>query len=147
MLNEDRWPADVVEPTATTPAQLAGVDPDTSAPELPAATTTRAPRPTASVIAVCIVASQAPDPPSERLRILAGVALTGTPGTLPPAAQRMAAAMSLVQPPHLPSTRTGWTFVSHAMPAMPTPLLPRAAMVPATCVPCQLELPTWQPAK
>ncbi len=41
---------------------------------------------------------------------LAGVALAGTPATEPPEAQVMASTMSEVEPPHLPSTRTGWIF-------------------------------------
>src|SRR5688500_13110145 len=74
------------------------------------------------------------------LTTLAGVALAGTPDTVPPEAHTMASAMSEVLPPHWASARIGWIFASAAMPAMPLPLLVDAPMVPATCVPCQLEL-------
>ena len=42
-------------------------------------------------------------------------------------------------PPHLPSTRRGRIFAPWAMPATPVALLVSAAIVPATCVPCQLD--------
>jgi hypothetical protein len=48
--------------------------------------------------------------------------------------------MSELVPPHLPSTRTGTTFALNATPATPMPLLATAATVPATWLPCQLEL-------
>jgi hypothetical protein len=51
----------------------------------------------------------------------------------------IASAMSEVSPPHLPSTRTGSILALRAMPATPTPLSDRAAIVPDTWVPCQLE--------
>src|SRR5215213_7022480 len=73
------------------------------------------------------------------LTTLAGVGLAGTPETVPPDAHTIASAMSEVLPPHCASTRMGWIFASYAMPATPLPLLVAAAMVPATCVPCQLE--------
>jgi len=46
----------VTEPTATTFAQLAGEEPDTLALSLPAAMTSVVPRPTAPLIADCVVA-------------------------------------------------------------------------------------------
>ena len=70
---------------------------------------------------------------------LAGVALAGTPDTVPPEDQMIASAMSAIEPPHLPSTRTGWTLALNATPATPLLLFAIAATVPATCVPCQLE--------
>ena len=76
----------------------------------------------------------------------AGVAFAGTPGTLPPEAQVIASAMSAEEPPHLPSTRTGWIFALYAMPATPLVLFVAAATVPATCVPCQDELLALEPA-
>src|SRR5690606_7677723 len=77
---------------------------------------------------------------------LAGVALAGTPDTLPPDAQTIASAMSASVPPHLPRTRTCCTFAPNATPATPLLLLVTAAMVPATWVPCQLEFDAGQPA-
>ena len=76
----------------------------------------------------------------------AGFALAGTPLTVPPDAQTIASAMSEVYPPHLPSTRTGTTFALNAVPATPVLLLVTAATVPATWVPCQLELDAGMPA-
>ena len=76
----------------------------------------------------------------------AGLALAGTPLTVPPDAQVIASAMSEMLPPHLASTRTGWILALNAVPATPMPLLVNAATVPATCVPCQLEFePTSWP--
>ena len=69
----------------------------------------------------------------------AGLALVGTPETLPPDAQMMASAMSDSEPPHAPSTRTGTTLAPYATPATPLALLVSAATVPVTWVPCQLE--------
>ena len=129
----------VVAATATTPAQLAGLKFAALAAELPAATTTTAPRAMAPLTAACVVVSQAPPPPSDRLITRAGVALAGAPATVPPEAQVIASAMSEVYPPHLPSTRTGCTRALNAMPATPAALLVLAAIVPATWVPCQLE--------
>src|SRR4249919_1077217 len=68
----------------------------------------------------------------------AGVGFAGTPSTMPPDAHTTASEMSLNWPPQWPSTRIGNSCASPAIPAMPTPLLVTAAMVPATCVPCQL---------
>src|SRR5688500_12608041 len=107
--------------------------------ELPAATTTAVPSERAVLIALCIVAPHAPPPPRERLATLAGLGLAGTPGTAPPAAHTRPAAMSDVNPPHVPSTRTGTTRALNATPDTPVPLFVSAATVPATCVPCQLE--------
>ena len=51
---------------------------------------------------------------------MAGWALVGSVlSGLRPAAQYMPATMSESYPPHLPSTRTGSTSASRAMPAMP----------------------------
>src|SRR5262245_36463843 len=124
--------------TVTTPLQLAGEKFAALALLLPAATTTEVPRERAELIAFCVVVSQAPPPPSDMLMILAGLALAGTPDTVPPDAQMMASAMSEVNPPHLPSTRAGTTRALKATPATPFELLVSAAMVPETCVPCQL---------
>jgi hypothetical protein len=59
----------------------------------------------------------------------------------------MPAAMSESKPPHLPSTRTGMTRAPQATPAMPTPLLPAAATMLDTRVPCQELLPAPQSLK
>ena len=74
--------------------------------------------------------------------ICAGVGLSGTLGTLMPAAQRMPMMMSLSVPPHLPSTRTGRISVFQPVPAIPSALLVSAAIRLDTRVPCQ-ELFTW----
>ena len=50
----------------------------------------------ATLLAFCVVVSQAPMPPSEMLSTLAGFAFAGTPDTLPPELQMMASAMSEV---------------------------------------------------
>src|SRR5207244_12338285 len=104
------------------------------------AATTDAPRSRAPVTARWKAPPQAPDPPRLMLITWAGWVLVGTPRTRPPEAQVMASAMSEVKPPHLPSTRTGRILALRAMPATPTPLSDSAAMVPATCVPCQLDV-------
>ncbi len=70
----------------------------------------------------------------------AGLALAGTPETVPPEAQMMASAMSEREPPHLARTRTGTTLALGATPATPVALPVTAATVPATWVPCQEEL-------
>ncbi len=73
----------------------------------------------------------------------AGFALSGTPGTWIPAAQRMPAWMSESRPPHLPSTRTGMTLTPPCETlAMPTPLLVAAPMRPSVWVPCHELEPT-----
>ncbi len=128
-----------VAATVTTPEQFAGEKLAALALLLPAATTTDAPRERAELIAFCVVAPQDPPPPSEMLSTFAGLALVGTPDTVPPDTQTIASAMSEVKPPHLPSTRAGTTLALNATPATPLPLLVTAAMVPATCVPCQLD--------
>jgi hypothetical protein len=92
------------------------------------------------LIADCVKLAQAASPPSDRFRISAGLGLAGTPATEPPAAQTMPSAMSDAAPPHLPSTRTGRILALGATPVTPSALLPAAAMVPATWVPCQLLL-------
>src|SRR5438094_513392 len=98
--------------TVITPGQLAGATVFASAPQLPAATTTMASWARASEMADAYSGRQlfASPVPSETLITLAGVGLGGTPGTLPPAAQRMPSAASVVQPPHWPITRTGWMW-------------------------------------
>ncbi len=138
-------PAEVVAATAITLAQLAGNEPDTLAALLPAATTTVVPRETAPLIALCIVDEQVPPPPSDMLMTSAALGLAGTPLTVPPEAQMMASAMSDSEPPHRPSTRTGTTLALNAVPATPVVLLVSAATVPATWVPCQLELDVAHP--
>ncbi|MNX84228.1 hypothetical protein D3C86_1160200 [compost metagenome] len=50
-------------------------------------------------------------------------------------AQSMPRIRLAVVPPSTPSTRMGITRQPGATPAIPTPLLARAAMIPATCVP------------
>ena len=135
-------PEESTAATVSASSQLAGVNPAASAPLLPAATTTTAPRDRASAMAEAYSAGQVLDPPpSDRFRIFAGVGLAGTPGTVPPAAQRMPSATSESDPPHAPSTRTGWILTSGAPPNTPIELFARAAIVPETCVPCQLEWP------
>ena len=99
------------------------------------------PRPTAPSIAVCIVALHEPLPPRLRLITSAGLALAGTPLTLPPEAQTIASAISEMEPPPTPSTRTGEMRALNAVPATPLALLVSAATVPATWVPCQLDWP------
>ncbi len=124
-----------------TPLQLAGRKLAASEALLPAATTTVTPAATASLIAACCDGDEAqlPEPPRLMLITLAGVALAGTLGTARPAAQRMASLMSLVVPPHLPSTRTAWTLTSQFTPATPVALsVAPTPTVPATWVPCQL---------
>ena len=56
---------------------------------LPAATTITVPLARAVLMAFCVVVSQAPEPPSDMLITLAGLALAGKPETLPPEAQMM----------------------------------------------------------
>ena len=57
----------------------------------------------------------------------------------------MASAISDKVPPHRPSTRTGTTLASYAVPATPVALSVTAATVPVTWVPCQLEVePVFQ---
>jgi hypothetical protein len=70
---------------------------------------------------------------------LAGVAFGVAPGTVMPAAQRIASLMSVIVPPHLPSARTACSLTFQLTPATPTPLLVLPTpTVPDTCVPCQL---------
>src|SRR6185503_9951301 len=119
-----------VAATVMTPAQLAGWNPEALALEFPADTTTVVPRLLAELIARRYVCEHVPLPPRLRLMTLAGLALAGTPRTVPPDAQTIASAMSELVPPHLPSTRTGTTFALKATPATPMPLLATAAIVP-----------------
>src|SRR4249919_2884533 len=116
------------------------MNPLESALSLPAETTTTEPAATARLMAACSVASQAPTPRSDKLMTSAGFRFAGAGGTLPPYAQTMASEMSEMNPPHLPSTRSGSTLALNATPATPLALLVTAAIVPATWVPCQLEL-------
>ena len=53
---------------------------------------------------------QDPLPPRLMLMTRAGLALAGTPETLPPEDQTIASTMSEVEPPQRPSTRTGTTL-------------------------------------
>ncbi len=84
----------VVAPTATTLLQLAGLALETLVLSLPAAITRVVPRETAPLIAAWVVLPQAPLPPRLRLIASAGLALAGTPLTVPPEAQMIASAMS-----------------------------------------------------
>ena len=79
-----------------TPEQLAGEKFAALALLLPAATTTTVPRPRAPLMAACVVLSQLPPPPSDMLITRAGFGLAGRPLTVPPEAQVMPSAMSLV---------------------------------------------------
>ncbi len=90
----ERAPCRVVEATETTFEQLPGLKPLTLALELPAATTTVVPRLTAELMALWYVEEQLPLPPRLMLMTSAGLALDGTPLTLPPDAQTMPSAMS-----------------------------------------------------
>ncbi len=47
-------------------------------------------------------------------------------------------AMSEMNPPQTPSTRTGWILTLGATPATPSTLSAAAAIVPETWVPCQV---------
>ena len=71
----------------------------------------------------------------------------GTPATVPPDDQVTASAISASVPPQRPSARTARTLDLNAIPATPAALLVTAATVPATWVPCQLELLAGEPAK
>jgi hypothetical protein len=75
------------------------------------------------------------------LTTFAGVGLAREPGTVPPVAQFIPAAMSSSEPPLVPRTRTGRSFAFQSTPATPIVLLLAAPMVPAVCEPCQLEAP------
>src|SRR5262245_34251362 len=108
--------------------------------------TTTEPLLRAVVIAFWNVAPHAPPPPRDRLITRAGNRFAPMPDTLTPQAHTIASAMSDVRPPQRPSTRSGTTFAPNATPATPLPLFVTAAIVPATCVPCQLELNAGSPA-
>src|SRR5687768_10959123 len=103
--------------------QLPGWKPEESALSLPAAMITVEPAATAASIALWVESRQLPGPPSDRLITFAGLRLLGMPAIGRPAAQRMASLMSVLVPPHLPSTRTGRTLPPKAMPATPRLLL------------------------
>lgn len=70
---------------------------------------------------------------------MAGLGLAGTPLTGCPPAHIIASMMSDDQPPQWPRARAMNTRDPPATPATPTPLFVRAAIVPATWVPCQLD--------
>jgi hypothetical protein len=72
------------------------------------------------------IACESPEPPSEALTTLA---------PLSAAYVNASATSALVPVPKASSTRSGMIDACHATPATPTPLFPRAAIVPATCVP------------
>ena len=89
---------------------------------------------------------QDPHPPRERFSTSAGWRLSVNPqydhgfpeaSVLSPAAQRMPSVTSATLPPHAPSTRIGIIVTFGATPEMPIPLSFCAAIIPATCVPCQ----------
>ncbi len=69
----------------------------------------------------------------------AGVPFAVVPATDPPDAQIIPEAMSATEPPRVPRTRTCCKVVLGATPTTPVES-ETAPMVPATCVPCQLEL-------
>src|SRR6188768_4014143 len=134
---DDLPPERFTDATDTAPLQLAGAKSQPSRPSLPAAAITAAPIERAELMALCMDVPQPPGLPNDMLITLAGLAFAGVPCTGTPAAQRMASTISEVAPPHLPNTRTGNTRALCATPATPLALLVRAAMIPATCVPCQ----------
>ena len=142
-----RLPSGFVATTLTTPEQLAGVDVDRGADSLPAATTTVEPREVAKSIALANVDEQRAVPPRDRLITFAGFGLSGTPETLPPAAQMMPSEMSEETPPHLPSTRTARTFTFGDTPEIPIRFPCWAPMIPATCVPCHDDCDSSQREK
>src|ERR1700709_2881983 len=73
--------------------------------------------------------------------IFAGLALAGTVGIFPPAAQVIPSVTSDIYPsPHASNALTGTTLAAGATPAIPMPLLVNAAAMPATCVPCHEAL-------
>ena len=94
-----------------------------SRPSLPAATTN-------SVFGWVVIASDMAcddtGPPSDALTTLAPLAA---------AYVNASAMLALLPEPTALSARTGMIDACQATPATPTPLLPRAAIVPATCVP------------
>src|SRR5688572_13657004 len=90
----DSAPVGPTDETVMTSLQLAGEKPAASAEELPAETTTLVPRPFAAVYAACSATLHAPPPPRLRLMTSAGVALAGTPATVPPEAHVTASMMS-----------------------------------------------------
>ena len=147
-------PSTVCEVTAITPWQLAGELMPTT-PSLPVATTTTAPALRAASMADCRVDEHgALLEPRLRLITFAGFALTGNPSDAQvplagaaPDDHRIASVMSDPKPKHLPSARTANILASYATPGMPTALLPTAAIVPATCVPCQELLRSEQVSK
>src|SRR5690349_903086 len=142
LLKPTLLPACRMAAMAATPGQFAGDD--TTVPSLPAEITASTLRAVSSATTSWYEGSQAPSLPRLRLRMRAGVGLSGMPATCRPAAQRMPAMMSLSRPPHLPSTRTGRIHEFHARPETPTELLVSAPIIPATRVPCQLLSVTSQ---
>ena len=98
------------------------------------------PRATAASMVFWKKRGQLPVPPMLILMIRAGFSLSGTPLTLPPEAQVTASMVSALVEPHRPRTRTGTILASGATPATPFLLFVRAAIVPATWEPCQLDV-------
>src|SRR5882757_903642 len=145
LLNPTLVPIWRIPAIPATPTQLAGES--TGPPSLPAEITTVTPAATTSEMTVCSADEQAPCPPRLMLMIWAGLALSGTPVTCRPAAQRMASRMSESTPPHLPSTRTGRIFGCQVIPVIPVALFERAPRIPATRVPCHELFSTVHPEK
>ena len=106
-----RRPRASLAATVITLLQLAGSTWEASVASFPAATTTTAPAATASLIAAWVEGELLQGVPGGVPRLMlmtrARLGFGGTPGIESPAAQRMASLMSAVEPPHLPSTRTG----------------------------------------
>jgi hypothetical protein len=134
--NDDRAPCSVVEATVITLLQLAGAKVDALALEFPAATTIKTPVAAISLITDCIHDGHAWLELRLMLIIFAGYGLFGIPETLNPAAHLAPAKTSDVLPPQRPRARIGMIVAFGATPLTPIPLLPTAAMIPATCVPC-----------
>src|SRR6478672_944516 len=128
VLKSVRRPWASVAPTAMTSGYAAGYS-GRSAPELPAATTTTAPLPTAYFTASCSAGSSS-GPPSDRLMVLA-----------PWSAAHVRPWMTSESepPPWESSTFTGMTLAFQATPAMPSVLSVWAAMMPATMEPWPLS--------
>jgi hypothetical protein len=121
-----------VEATVSTLLQLAGAKVAASWFELPAATTISAPTDAISLITDCIHDGHACAEPRLIFIIFAGYGLFGIPETLNPAAHLAPAKTSDVLPPQRPRARIGTIVALGATPLTPIPLLPTAAMIPAT---------------
>lgn len=131
-------PSGVLEPTATTLAQLAGDIRSAFSASLPAARTNTIPSSPSSSITSCQALVHSVAPPRLRFTTLTGVGLSGTPSTLRPALQRTASIMSASVPPQIPSALACNSRAFQSMPAMPCPLLLLPAATLETEVPCQL---------